>query len=368
MTLTERPWGVGIIGYEIGRSWAAAAHVPAIRGLADFTVTAVSTTREASARAAAADIGTDNWFTSADQLVACPQVDIVAITVKVPYHNDLVRRAVAAGKHVYCEWPLGNGLDEAATMTALVRDAGLRDVVGLQARCAPVVAWVRDMVAGGEIGEVLSTTMTGTGLQWGDWVDRPNTYVLDKSNGATMLTIPFGHAVDAMCHCLGEFTDVSALMAIRQPEVRQIETGDLFHKTSADQIAVTGTLECGAVAVAHYRGGTCRGTNFLWEINGTKGDLRIEADGGHAQLFDLRISGGFGEDRRLQQMTVPDRYRWAPAGITGAAANVAQLYALFARDLRNGTRTAPGFADALQRHRMIAAIEEAAQSGHRVSM
>ncbi|MDR7103615.1 Gfo/Idh/MocA family oxidoreductase [Croceicoccus sp. BE223] len=354
---------VGLIGYEVGRSWAAAAHVPALRGLPDFDIVAVSTTREESARAAAADIGIDRWFTSADDLVACPQVDVVAVTVKVPHHLVLVEAAIAAGKHVYCEWPLGNGLAEAEAMAASARAAGVRGVVGLQARCAPAIAYVRDIVAAGEIGEVLSTTMLGSGQEWADRVDPPNAYLVDKRNGATLLTIPFGHSVDALCHCLGEFAQVGATSAIRQPFVRRTDTGEMLAKTSEDQWAVTGILENGAVAVVHYRAGSSRSVNFLWEINGTKGDLRVEADSGHAQIFDLRLYGGFEEERAMRLLEVPTRYRWVPAGIEGPALNVAQIYARFADDLRNGTRTAPDFDDAVVRHRLIAAIEAAAESG-----
>ncbi|RVQ67100.1 Gfo/Idh/MocA family oxidoreductase [Croceicoccus ponticola] len=355
--------GVGLIGYEVGRSWAAMAHVPALRGLPEFEIVAVSTTREESARAAATDIGIDRWFTSAQDLAACPQVDLVAVTVKVPHHLALVEAAIAAGKHVYCEWPLGNGLAEAEAMAAHVSAAGVRGVVGLQARCAPVMAYVRDIVAAGEIGEVLSTTMLGSGQEWADRVDPYNAYLIDKRNGATMLTIPFGHTVDALCHCLGEFRQVSATSAIRQPFVRRTDTDEMLGKTSEDQWAVTGTLESGAVATVHYRAGSSRSVNFLWEINGTKGDLRIEADSGHAQIFDLRLYGGFGEERAVRALDVPAHYRWVPPGIEGAGTNVAQVYARFADDLRNGTRTAPDFAVAVMRHRLIAAIEAAAESG-----
>lgn len=94
--------GVGLIGYEVGRSWAAAAHIPALRGLHGFEIVAVGTTREESARAAAADIGIENWFTSANDLVACRQVDVVVVTVKVPHHLALVEAAIAAGKEDPC--------------------------------------------------------------------------------------------------------------------------------------------------------------------------------------------------------------------------------------------------------------------------
>lgn len=368
MNTVQFPLGVGIVGYEVGRSWGAVAHFPALTALDDFTIAAVATTREESARAAAANMGIERWFTSPDAIAACPEVDIVAITVKVPHHFDIVRKAIAAGKHVFCEWPLGNGVAEADEMAALAKQAGVVGVVGLQARCAPVIGQVKDIIASGEIGEVLSTTMIGSGLQWGDWVDRPNTYLLDQSNGATMLTIPMGHSIDALAYCLGEFASLSATSAIRRPEVTVIDTGEKLPKTSADQFAITATLQNGAVAVVHFRGGMSRGANFLWEINGTKGDLRIEGDSGFPQIVELRPSGGFGEDSGISPLAVPARYRWVDPAIGGPAVNVAQLYDLMARDIRDGTRLAPSFADAAARHRTIAAIEESARSGRRVEL
>ena len=133
MAATGKQIGVGIIGYEPGRSWAAVAHVPALQALPEYRVAAVATTRAESARAAADDIGlpADRAFTSVADLAACADVDVMAITVKVPHHLELVQTAVAAGKHVYCEWPLGNGLAEAEEMARLVVERGVIGTIGL---------------------------------------------------------------------------------------------------------------------------------------------------------------------------------------------------------------------------------------------
>lgn len=360
--------GVGIIGYEPGRSWAAMAHVPALRSLPEYQVAAVATTRQESALAAAADIGlpAERAFASGEDLAKCDDVDVVAVTVKVPYHLELVRAAVSAGKHVYCEWPLGNGLAEAEQMAGWIAGSGVQGIIGLQARCAPPVAYLRDLVASGEIGEVLSSNMYGTGIQWGGWVDRPNTYLLDPANGATLLTIPFGHAVDAMCYCLGEFSSLSAMTAIRQPIVSQVENGKEWEKHTPDQVVVTGTLEGGALATVHYRGGTSRGANFAWEINGSKGDVRLEAAGGHAQMFELSLRGGFGKDKQLRALDIPGRFRWVPEDVGGLALNVAQVYRLLSDAIDGKAATGMGFDVAVKRHRMLAAVEAAARSGERV--
>lgn len=362
--------GVGLIGYEPGRSWAAVAHVPALRALDAYTIAAVATTRPESAAAAARDIGlpADAAFTDAVALARDPRVDLVVVTVKVPHHRALVAAALDAGKHVFCEWPLGNGLTEAEAMATAAHQAGVAHMVGLQACVAPAVQQARALVGEGYVGDVLSTTLIGSGMQWGDAVDQPNAYVVDRANGATLLTIPFGHTVDALCYMLGEFRSLSATTAIRQPEVRRTDTGERLTKTAEDQIVVGGTLESGAVAAIHYRGGTARGTRLLWEINGTEGDLQITAEGGHGQIFDLSLAGARGEARRLEPIAIAPAHRWAPVSLSGPAVNVAQLYARFAEHLGGAPRAYPDFDDAVRRHRMIDAIERAAAEARTVAL
>src|SRR3981081_2449859 len=113
---------VGIIGANPDRGWAAQAHIPALRSLADdFEITALSTSRRESAAAASKLFGVPAAFDNHHELVSSPTVDVVAVTVKVPYHLELATAALEAGKAVYCEWPLGNGIHEAETLAALAK-------------------------------------------------------------------------------------------------------------------------------------------------------------------------------------------------------------------------------------------------------
>jgi len=75
---------------------------------------------------------------------------------------------------------------------------------------------VRDLIAQGYVGEVLSTTLIGSGMGWGPSVEPFNAYLNDKKNGATMLSIAIGHAADALCRCLGEVRELSATMTVRR--------------------------------------------------------------------------------------------------------------------------------------------------------
>src|SRR5256712_7045074 len=289
----ESPLGVGVIGVSPVRGWAATAHIPALRALPTYEIRALSGHSAESARAAGKVFGISAVFSDPKQLVSQPDIDVVAVTVKVPHHRELVSAALAAGKAVYCEWPLGRDLDDARAMAALAADQGVRTVVGLQARQAPAIEFVQQLLSDGYVGEVLSTTMIGVSVP-GDVVIQPNVYMLDGNNGANLLTVAVGHSLDTLNHVLGEFADLSAVSAIRRPLITAGETRERIVKTAPDQIAVIGTLRSGATASVHVREAVAGGTGFLWEINGTNGTLRITADAALPEIFPLTVAGARG--------------------------------------------------------------------------
>src|SRR5438309_1435973 len=368
LAIPKSTLGVGIIGVSPAWGWAATAHIPALRALPNYEIRALSARSAESARAVGEAFGVGAVFSDHKELVIQPDIDVVAVTVKVPHHRELVSAALAAGKAVYCEWPLGRNLDEARTMAALAAEQGVRTVVGLQARQAPAIEFVQDMPSEGYVGEVLATTMVGLSVP-GDVVVQPNAYMLDKTNGANALTIAVGHSLDILSYVLGEFTDLSALSALRRPVISIEETGERIVKTAVDQIAVIGTLTSGATATIHVREAVAGGTGFLWEINGTDGTLRIAADAPYPGIFLLTVWGAHGPGEPTE-LAVPAALiqKWpALTSLEGAPAyNVGRAYAAFAADFDHGTHTAPDFADAVRRHEVIAAIERSAASGERV--
>jgi predicted dehydrogenase len=356
---------VGIIGVQPGRSWAAVAHIPALRALREYEITALSTTRQSSADAAAAHFNVPQAFDNHQALVNAPNVDLVVVAVKLPHHLELVSAAIVAGKHVYCEWPLGNGLAEAEHLAALARAKGIHAAIGLQARVSPALIYVRDLIQQGYVGEVLSSSLIGTGANWGEYVDAPNAYTADRANGVTLLTIPVAHTMDAVCQSLSEVRAVSALLANRRQTTIRADTGEALPLTAEDQVAVTATLESGTVLTAHYRGGMSAGTGLLWEINGTRGDLRVTGAFGHMQITDVALSGASNGEQTMAPLKVPDSY-YHTSLREGPALNVAEAYACLANDLREHTTTCPTFEDAVIRHRMVDAIERSAATGTRL--
>src|SRR4030088_2225539 len=129
---------------------------------------------------------------------------------------------------------------------------GVATVVGLQARQAPAIAFVQELLSDGYVGEVLSTTMVGLSVP-GDVVVQPNAYMLDRANSANVLTIAVGHSVDILNYVLGEFADLSAVSDLRRPLITIEGTKERRTKTAPDQIAVIGTLTSGATTSVHIR-------------------------------------------------------------------------------------------------------------------
>ncbi len=357
---------VGIVGLQPGRSWGAIAHVPALGSLAkEFEIVGVANRSNASAEAAARECGLPRAFASVADLVGSPDVDVVVVTVKVPHHQSIVNAALDAGKHVYCEWPLGNGLNEARAMAARARERVVHGVIGTQALFAPEVQHLRELLANGFVGDVFSTTLVGTGMNWGSVVQQANAYTFDRSNGATMMTIPLGHTLAALIGALGPVAELSAVTACRRSSGLNVETSQSVPMTAEDQVLISGVLASGAPLSVHYRGGMAHGAGFCWEINGSDGDVRITGSGGHAQMVQLALAGGRGEDTALRPIALPPSLA-SEAADGPRVGNVRRVYAALASDLRSGTSLAPTFDEAVELHRLLAAIERAAATGLRV--
>src|SRR5580700_7129425 len=262
---------VGIVGANPSRGFASIAHIPALQALPDFEISAVCTTRQDSDDAAAKHFGVPLAFSDAEKLARDPAVDLVTVSVKVPDHYLPVMAAIEAGKHVYCEWPLGRNTDEAIRMRDAANGKGIRHAVGLQGQVSPAINYTKDLIVDGYIGRVLSATMIGCAPNWGPTIERA--YQADSANGANLMTITGGHQIDALCYCLGEFRELAAFVVNQRDSIYADDAGGIVAKTSPDQLVVNGVVGDGTVVSFQIRGGMVRGTEFLFEIHGDVGDV-----------------------------------------------------------------------------------------------
>src|SRR6201987_1166769 len=305
---------VGVIGANQSRGFASIAHIPALQALPDFEIRAVCTTRQDSADAAARHFGAPLAFCDAEKLAQHPDIDLVTVSVKVPDHYQPVMAAIEAGKHVYCEWPLGPNTCEAPRMRDAASRKGVRHAVGLQGQVSPAINYTKDLIADGYIGRVLSAVMIGCAPNWGPSIDRA--YQADFANGANLLTITGGHTIDALCYCLGEFRELAAFVVSQRDRIPVEETGKLIAKTAPDQLVVNGIVGEGAAVSFQIRGGMNRGTAFLFEIHGEEADIQRNATSrASMQRQELNVKGARGDAKELAEPSIPEKYRRAPQGI-----------------------------------------------------
>ena len=353
------PLRVGFIGLNPDGHWAATAHLPALKALQDkFTIVGVANSSIESAERTAKALNL-TAYKDAHALATSPDIDVVVVTVKVPYHMELVTTAIDAGKHVYCEWPLGNGLTQGRALAQLAKEKGIVAVCGTQARAALEIEHLRKLIADGYVGTVLSTSVIGSGGNWANETPEELYYLFEQKNGASMQSIPMAHTLAAMREVLGDFGDINGRFISRFDRVKVKETGEERTKTTPDQIMVHGSLQSGAALSVHYRGGVSRGTNLLWEINGTEGDIQVTGSLGHAQMIQLEVRGARGEETELKPL-MPEQEAYAAWPTFPGARNIARMYERMYNDIVNGTHTAPSFEDAVVLHEVIDKIERTA--------
>jgi predicted dehydrogenase len=356
---------VGIVGASASRGFASIAHIPALQALPEFEIAAVCTSRRETAEAAARHYGVRLAFCDPNELAHHPDVDLVTVSVKVPDHYPPVMAAIEAGKHVYCEWPLGRDTAEAVRLLEAANRRGIRHAVGLQGQVSPAINYVKDLIADGYVGRVLTATMIGGAPNWATTIDRA--YQAERANGANLLTITGGHQIDALCYCLGEFREVTAFAVSQRDRIPLAATGEMIAKNVPDQLVANGIIDGGAVVSFQIRGGMSRGTVFLFEIHGESGDLAVTATTRESmQRQELTVRGARNGAVELAELPIPPKYRWVPGGTpTDSRYNVAQLYVRLAESIRDGEPVAPGFDDAVRRHRLLDMIVQASDTGVR---
>ena len=360
---------IGIVGATVtqgGSGWGANSHIPALRALPDFEIKAVCTAHEETAQASAAAFGAELAFHDIDAMAAHPEVDLVVVCVRVPWHKDLVMAGLRAGKPVFCEWPLGANLAEAEEMAAFAREHSLRTIVGLQGRSDPAVRHAADLVAAGAIGEVLTANLS---IMGGAIYERAagRLWQRDRANGANTLTISGGHGIDALCTILGEFAELSARVTTRVTEWLDTDANQRVPVDAPDSISIAGRLVSGAEVSVQVAAVPVSPSGSRLEIYGRDGTI-VLASAGALSTGPNRLFMAKGREPSAE-VTIPDQYTLVPEGApAGGARNVGQAYAGIADAWDGKPSTVPDFDLAVTRHRLIDAIERSSREGRSITL
>lgn len=361
------PIRVGLVG--IG-NWALHGHVRVLSLLPQYELTAIYSQRHDSAVAAAEKYGFSHVLNSLAELVEHPEVDLVIVLTTAPQHDEAVRAAIAAKKNVYCEWPLTTSTAMSEQLVQLADQAGIKHVVGLQRRLAPHNRFVRDLLTEGYVGKLRSVRIH-VSMNYFQAL-RPNAlrWTVPVENFSGVIPIYAGHFLDMLFAATGWPTRVAALSVNQFEKVTIKETGEVFDTTTPDQLVLTGQLPDGAVLSVHIEGGKRNGSGVQIDISGHAGDLRISNTSAFGDIGDdYLIEGAHGDKLPMERLVVPASYDRVPvAELPSAVLELAELYVAFARDLSEGTHTAPTFDDAVRMHKLIDATVASTQTGQFITL
>ncbi len=360
--MDKPPLKVGVIGANANYGWSRVAHLPAIVALPELELAAVCTAHEDTANESASHFGASMAFHNHKEMLKQPDIDIVLVSVKVPLHHSLTIDALNANKHVYTEWPLARNTAEAKEMADLANVKGVHTMVGLQGRSDPSLLRFKELIEEGYVGEVLSCHM-GIFSPMAFTRTSDKMWYRDKSQGASTLTINFGHVIDGLCECLGEFIEVSAMMGTRVPKWLASDTGKMMDVTSPDNVLINGTLHNGTLVSTHVGSVPYHGRGQTIEVYGREGTLILKApyDVGYGTAI---ILGGSKTTNNLEELQIPDRLKLAPKSIPeGPVFNVAQMWRRFAKSINDNTDVEPNFNSAVIRHSLLDAIELSSETG-----
>ena len=377
-----RKLGIGVVGL----GWMGRVHTASYRRLVEHfpelgvepqlvIASDLAADRRAHAERVGFEATTEDWRA----VVEHPDVEAVSVTTPNVMHREVALAAIAAGKHVWVEKPVGRGLDDTLAVAEAAERTGVVSGVGFCYRFAPAVQHAKRLIEAGEIGDVNHYR----GVFLADYANRPDAaaswrfFRADAGSGA--LGDLMAHIVDMTHHLVGPIERLSgrtATMIPRRPPLpvgsgthfSRVETDELVDVDNEDWAAAlveldggaVGSLEASRVIVGPH-------VAMRFEIHGTNGALAWELERmNELERFQLAENG---EDEGYMRVVAgaqhPDFAAFQPgAGVPMGYDDLRVLEArTFVAAVARGEQDAPGLAEMVATARVLDAIERSAQSG-----
>lgn len=369
-----KPLGIGLVGYR----FMGKAHSNAYRQVAAFfpevqkpRMLAIAGRNEEAVAAAATQFGWESYETDYRQLLQNPEIDVIDVSTPGHLHHEAVMDAFAAGKHVLCEKPLANTLDEAAEMVRAWRAAGTVGMINFNYRKVPAVMLAKQLIDDGRIGEIRS--FRARYLQ--DWLhdaNAPMSWRLQREFAGSGALGDIGAHITDLAHMLiGPISSVTGLLAtavtsrpLEQPTANATH-GDV---TVDDWVGFLAKFENGATGVFEAsRLATGRKNQNTFEVNGSKGSIAFNLENlNRLEVYldeDDSLVRGF-HNVLVTESEHPLVGNWWPAGhiIGWEHTHVHQVRDLLL-GVMNGTSPAPNFDDGYRCQAVLDAVERSSASG-----
>lgn len=368
---------IGILGFgSMGRTHAyCIKSLPFfVRGEETHEIKAVCTRHIDRAEKIAHEFGIELYTDNEDDIIYSDEIDIIDICTPNIYHYDTAKKAILAGKHVYCEKPLAVTYEQARELAELAREKGVKCQIVFNNRFMSGIMHARELIDEGKLGRILSfnvrylhSSALDTKKSAGWKQDK------DVCGGGVLFDLG-SHAVDLVYYLCGKFKSVIGKGQIAYP-TRTGMNGQEW-KTNADEaFNVIATLECGAVGTVQVSK-ISLGTNddFIIEIYGELGSLRFDLmSPSYLEFYSKeQRDGSFGGERGFTKIECVGRYK--DAIFPGVKAPIGWLrghlysYSSFINAIRNDKEPVPSFDDGAYVQRVLACAYESAEAGREVQI
>lgn len=360
---------IGLIGYR----FMGKAHSNALRTIPMFfdlpvePVLKVICGLKDDVAAAAQMYGWQRYVHDWNEVVADPEIDIVAIASPGYTHAKIAVAAAANGKHIFCEKPLGMSSDEAGVMYEAARKNKVKHMVNFNYRRIPAVLLARKLVQDGRLGRIYHFKAS----YQQDWAADPAVPYLwrfdQRLAGAGSVADKGSHIIDLARFLVGEMIAVAGMSDIFIKERASLGNAQLKEEVTTDDAALfvarfangaLGTFQTSRIATGYKNA-------LQFEIGGSKGCLRFNLE----RLNELEAY--FADEESSTQgfrrilVTGPeheymDRW-WPPGHIIGWEHAFSHQYYEFIKAIVEDYLPQPNFYDGLINQQVIEAVERAAQ-------
>lgn len=289
-------------------------------------------------------------FGAPSELISHPDVDFIAVAGRSDEALHQIRNAIAAGKDVYCDWPIATNTAAAAELACLAHTSGVRHFVRLECRVSQANLYVHDLLTQGRLGTIRFVHLSATPVLTPESSRSPRP-------PSTMPTTVALYFLDGLFSVVGWPLRFSCLIADRPSP--QGHSG--MRSLPAERLSMTGTLRNDTIFAAHFDR-----LNHPFEVRtdiiGDRGRLRVTSHVA-GQTSSVQVEGAYESDPSLLPLTIPRSYDWLSKKTPANATALAELYAAFAQDLHEGTDRVPTLDDAVRMHRLAGLMVEASDKG-----
>jgi predicted dehydrogenase len=376
--------GIGVIGM----GWMGSAHSRAYRQITDRfpefgiapRLVICADESESRARHAQASLGFEAWTQDWRRVIEDPDVQVVNIAVPNNRHLEMVSEATVAGKHIFCEKPVGRSPEETAQIELLARQAGVLSFVGFNYRWAPMVQHLYQLILDGKLGDLTHYRGRFFSMYGSNPLGLLTWRFQEEQAGLGVLGDILSHVID-MAHMLAG--PVRKVVSQRHTYISERPLpipgqGTHFSTGSAGDPTGPVTNEDYVSALVEFENGA-RGTfeacraiygpkcEMALEVNGTRGAAKWNFERMNELELYLPTDDGLhdGFTRLLGGPAYPYHGRFNPGdGIGLGYEDLKAIEAFeFLRSIVDGVQRAPGFADALSLANVQTAIMRSWNSG-----